>query len=81
MSNFNVNSKYDPKYEEDYAVIKIFKNIEKFANMCNNPLEVITLLIDAYNKNKNKLCIKISTCPAYTDALDAKYVYNSLIAK
>lgn len=79
MLDFDVNSKYDAKYEDDYATIKLFKNIESFANKCKNPLEVITLFIDAYKENRDKLNIKFLTCPAYTDALDSKFIYESLI--
>ena len=79
MLNFDVNTKYDAKNEEDYYVIKLFNNIEKFANRCKNTLEVITLFVDAYKQNKNKLNIKFFTCPIYSDALDSKYVYDSII--
>ena len=79
MRKFDVNSKHDIKHNNDYAVVKLFKNIESFANKCKNPLEVITLFIDAYKENKNKLSIKIKTCPAYSDMLDSKFVYESLI--
>ena len=79
MSNFKVNKKYCTKHEEDYPIIRLFKNIEKFASKCNNHLEVITLLIDAFKENRKELAIKIKTCPVYSDALDYKYVFNSLI--
>ena len=79
MLDFDVNSKYDAKYEEDYDTIKVFKHIEHYAKLNNNSLEVITMFVDAYKKNKNKLNIKFLTCPTYTDALDIKFVYESLI--
>ena len=79
MRNFNVSTKYSVDNNNDYAIAKLFRHIESFANKCKNPLEVITLFIDAYKENKNKLNIKITTCPAYADMLDSKFVYNSLI--
>ena len=79
MLNFDINSKYEAKYKEDYNTIKVFKNIEHFAKMNNNPLEVITMFVDVYKKNKDKLFIKFTTCPVYNDALDSKFVYESLI--
>jgi ribosomal protein L31 len=79
MLNFDVTKKYEPKYEGDYNVIKKFKCIERFANRCKNPLEVITLIVDAYKQNKNYLSMKIKTCPVYNDALDSKFVYESLM--
>lgn len=79
MLDFDVYSKYKAKYDEDYAAIKLFKNIEKFANICKNPLEVITLFIDAYKENKNDLTIRIFTHAVYPDALDSKFVYESLL--
>ena len=79
MLNFDVNSRYDAKCDEDYEVIKIFKRIEKFASINGNSLEVITQFIDAYKLNKNMLNIRFFTCPVYSDALDSKYVYESLV--
>ena len=79
MTNFNVRTKYNIENNNDYAIVKLFKRIESFSNKCKNPLEVITLFIDAYKENRNKLDIKITTCPEYSDMLDSKFVYNSLI--
>lgn len=79
MLNFDVNTQYEIKHDRDIEVVKLFKRIESFARKCKNSLEVITLFIDAYKENKNDLSIRIITCPAYTDALDPKFVYNSLI--
>lgn len=81
MLDFDINKKYDIKSEDDYAVVKLFKRIESFANMCNNPLEVITMFIDAYKENKNKLSIKFESCPEYKNALDSKFIYESLICE
>ena len=63
----------------DYLVQKLFKRIGKFAKMCKNKDEIITVFLDTYKANKELLNIKFTPIPAYTDALDAKYIRQSLI--
>lgn len=79
MTNFNVSTKYSIENNNDYATAKVLKSVEKFAKLSKNPLEVITIFVDAYKKNKGKLIIKIKTCPAYPDMMDSKFVYNELL--
>lgn len=61
------------------AVRKLFKNLERFAKYCNNPLEVITTFLNAYKSNKDYFNIKIITMPAYSDGMDSKFVRDSLL--
>ena len=79
MNKFIVNKKYSKISKSDYETIKIFNSIKWFSRLCKNKLEIITLFIDAYKKNKDVLSIKIKTCLEYPDMLDSKFVYDSLI--
>lgn len=79
MDKFNVNSVMRSNKGSDFKVVELFKKIGKFATYCKNPLEVITLFIDAYKANTELLTIKFKTCPAYPDAIDNKFVYDVLI--
>lgn len=81
MLDFDVNSRYEMEYSEEHAIIKLFKHIERFSKSCRNPLEVITMFKDAYKQNKDMLFIKFIPCPAYADALDSKFIYESLMKK
>lgn len=80
MLNFDTYSKYEPKHKHDCMIISKFKCLEKFAALRHsNPMEAITAFVDCYKQNRNIINIKFIPCPAYTDALDSKFIYESLI--
>lgn len=79
VKSFNVSDKPEARKEKDIETVKVFKRIRKFAAKCNNPLEVITLFIDAYKQNKGLLNIKFRIIPTHCDALDSKFVYEQLL--
>lgn len=79
MTDFTVNRVMRSNKGSDFEAVELFKRIENFARKCKNPLEVITLFVDAYKSNKEALEIKFYTCKEYSDSIDGKFVYNSLV--
>lgn len=77
MKSFVVNKNFENINNED--LLKSFKRINKFAKMCKNPMEVISLVVDVYNRNRDDINIKVLTLPTHRDSIDPGYVYKSLI--
>lgn len=79
MSEFNTISPRLPKKKGEVAVYKVLNNVSKFAKKCKNPIEVISIFMDAYNANKDIFTINISTAPVYPDSIDKQFVLKTLI--
>ena len=79
MKKFDVIPPRSPKKKSEVAAYKLFSRIAKFSRKCKNPIEVINLFIDAYNENKDKISINISTTPIYSDNADKHFVMNTLV--
>lgn len=77
--SFNVSDLPELSNEKDKGIWSVFKKIRNFEKKTCNPLEKISMFLDAYNANKNYLYIKIRTVPAHPDALDSKFVYDELV--
>ena len=79
VKSFKVSDLPEARKNKDIEIVKLFKKIRRFSKKCSNPLEIITLFIDAYKLNKNLINIKFRTIPSHTDALDSKFVYEELL--
>jgi len=79
VTSFKVSDPPELKKNSDIGTIKLFRKIRNFSKKCNNPLEIITVFVDAYKSNKDLVNIKFRTIPTHPDALDSKFVYEQLL--
>ena len=79
VSKFKVSDLPEMKYDDELQIMELYSKIQSFTNKCINPLEIITIFIDAYKANKKLLGINFKTIPVYGDAIDSKFIYNELI--
>lgn len=67
------------KNDKHLEVYKLMSRVSRFLLMCKNPIEVIDLLVDTYNLNREDFSLKITTLPVHRDAIDSRFVYNELV--
>ena len=63
----------------DIAEAKVLEKVKRFALVCKNPIEVITLIMDTYKLNRDIFKIEIMSRPTYRDAIDSRFIYNALM--
>ena len=65
--------------KSDEDIVNLFNKIDKFCSICNNKLECITMMVDAYKANSDILNISFKTIPRYSDAKDGRFVWKEII--
>lgn len=63
----------------DIDEAKVINRVKRFALVCKNPIEVITMIMDAYKLNKELFKVEIISRPTHRDAMDSRFIYNVLM--